>query len=81
LEKIVKIIETERLILRQFTTRDAAFILDLLNQPSFLKHIGDRGVRNIADAEKYILNGPIDSYKRLGFGYQLCVYRRGAFFN
>ena len=38
-------IETKRLTLREITTDDAAFILDLLNDPSFLQFIGDRGVR------------------------------------
>jgi ribosomal-protein-alanine N-acetyltransferase len=64
----MKVIETERLILRRIKVADAAFILDLLNQPSFLRFIGDRGVRSLADAEKYIRLGPLDSYARLGFG-------------
>jgi RimJ/RimL family protein N-acetyltransferase len=40
----------------------------LLNEPSFLQHIGDRGVRTQADASQYILAGPIASYERVGFG-------------
>jgi RimJ/RimL family protein N-acetyltransferase len=67
----MKVFETERLVLRRFTTGDAAFILDLLNQPSFLQNIGDRGVRSLEDAEKYLLKGPMDSYARLGFGLSL----------
>lgn len=63
--------ETDRLALRKLSTADAAFMLDLLNQPAFLRFIGDRGVRTIADAEKYIEQGPIDSYARLGFGLYL----------
>jgi RimJ/RimL family protein N-acetyltransferase len=65
------VIETERLILRRLSVEDASFILELLNQPSFLRFIGDRGVRTINDAEKYILQGPMDSYERLGFGLYL----------
>jgi [ribosomal protein S5]-alanine N-acetyltransferase len=64
----MKVIETERLILRRLSTGDAAFILALLNQPSFLRFIGDRGVRSIDDARKYIRRGPLESYARLGFG-------------
>ncbi len=67
----MNIIETERLTLRKLSTADAGFILDLLNQPSFIRYIGDRGVRTLEDAERYILNGPVASYERYGFGLYL----------
>jgi len=50
---------------------DAPFILKLLNEPSFLRFIGDKKVRTVQDAEQYILNGPVASYNRNGFG--LCL--------
>ena len=65
------LVETERLALRQFTTEDTAFILELLNEPSFLRYIGDKGVRTLDDALGYLLKGPIDSYARNGFGLWL----------
>lgn len=61
-------INTERLALRQFDLSDADFILALLNEPSFIQNIGDRGVQTLDDAEKYLENGPISSYARNGFG-------------
>ena len=61
-------LETERLILREFTVADAEFILKLLNEPSFIQNIGDRGVRSVADAEGYLERGPIASYANNGFG-------------
>ena len=64
----VKVIETQRLVLRQLTTDDAAFLFRLLNEPSFLRYIGDRGVRSLEDARKYILKGPMASYRRYNFG-------------
>ena len=62
------VLETERLIVRRLTIDDAEFVLGLLNEPSFLRFIGDKGVRNIADAVQYIQNGPVASYERFGFG-------------
>jgi len=62
------ILETDRLQLRRLSLEDAAFILRLLNEPSFIQHIGDRGVRTIDDARGYILKGPIASYEKFGFG-------------
>jgi len=65
------VIETERLVLRRLSTDDAEFINELLNQPSFLRYIGDKEVRNNADAVRYIQTGPIASYERFGFGLYL----------
>ena len=65
------VLETERSVLRQLSTADAEFMLDLLNQPSFIRNIGDRGVRTVEEAEQYILKGPVDSYERYGFGLYL----------
>ena len=59
---------TARLRLREFTLDDAAFVLRLLNEPSFIANIADRGVRTIADAERYLADGPMTSYARHGFG-------------
>lgn len=73
----MNIIETERLILRKLSIDDAEFILDLLNQPSFIQFIGDRGVRTLEDAGNYILKGPVSSYERFGFGLYLTLLKDG----
>ncbi len=65
------VLETARLTLRHLSIGDAEFILRLLNEPSFLRDIGDKGVRNLDDARQYILNGPVASYERNGFGLYL----------
>lgn len=65
------VLETERLILRRLTADDAQFVLTLLNEPSFLRYIGDKKVRNLEDAWQYMLTGPIATYERYGFG--LCL--------
>ncbi len=69
------VLETERLTLRRLSLDDAAFILELLNDPSFLRFIGDKGVRNLEDARQYILKGPIESYQQLGFGIYLVALK------
>jgi RimJ/RimL family protein N-acetyltransferase len=75
---MVNVLETDRLILRRFIIDDAEFILELLNEPSFLRFIGDKGVRTLADAREYILQGPVASYERHGFGLYLVAIREGA---
>ena len=66
----MKILDTQRLSLRYLDTRDAPFILELVNQPAFLQYIGDRGVRNLDDAREYIQRAT-DSYAEHGFGLYL----------
>lgn len=67
-------ITTDRLRLRHFTYDDAAFLITLLNDAEFLEFIGDRGVRNEADACQYLDFGPLASYTANGFGLW-CVER------
>jgi [ribosomal protein S5]-alanine N-acetyltransferase len=64
-----KIIETPRLILQEFTTDDAAFMLELLNTKLWIQFIGDRNVRTVEEAEQYLLNGYMKSYQTHGFGF------------
>jgi [ribosomal protein S5]-alanine N-acetyltransferase len=71
------ICETERLIICQLTVDDAPFVFTLLNTPTWIQFIGDRGIRNIDEARNYLLNGPIASYKRLGFGLFLVKLKAG----
>ena len=67
----MKVLETQRLILRQFSDDDAEFILELLNEPSFIQNIGDRKIRSLDGARGYINKGPVASYNRHGFGLYL----------
>jgi [ribosomal protein S5]-alanine N-acetyltransferase len=62
------ILQTERLTVRELAFADAAFILRLLNEPSFIENIGERGVRRLEDAKLYLLQGPLASYSKHGFG-------------
>jgi RimJ/RimL family protein N-acetyltransferase len=71
------IAETERLSINQLTVQDAPFVLTLLNTPTWLRFIGDRGIKNIDEARNYLLNGPIASYKRFGFGLYLVRLKEG----
>jgi RimJ/RimL family protein N-acetyltransferase len=66
------VLETKRLRLRKMTPNDAAFMLRLLNEPSFIQNIADRGVRTLDDARQYIQNGPMQMYMKYGFGLN-CV--------
>jgi len=74
----VFICETPRLVIRRLDAADAPFILRLLNEPSFLENIGDRGVRSVDDALVYLTKGPFASYAQHGFGLFHVALKRGG---
>ena len=71
----MKILETERTMLREITEDDAAFVLDLLNQPSFIRFIGDRNVRDLEQAREYIESRFTENYKRFGYAMWAVVLK------
>lgn len=64
-------LETNRLSIRPFALTDAALIVTLLNEPTFIENIADKGVRTEEDAQAYLRDGPLASYQQHGFG--LCL--------
>lgn len=70
-----RVLETERLTIRKLSVDDAPFVLELLNDPSFIRFIGDRGIRTLEEARDYVQNGAIASYDQLGFGMYLVALR------
>ena len=66
-----QVLDSDRLVLRRLTLDDAAFAFTLVNDPSFIRFIGDKGVRTIEDAQQYLREGPLASYERHGFGLWL----------
>lgn len=67
-EPLTTLITTPRLHLCHLQEDDDDFILSLLNDPDWLRHIGDRGVRDAAGARRYLRDGPMRMYRERGFG-------------
>lgn len=65
------ILKTGRLVLTEFTIKDASFFFELVNDPAWIQFIGDRNVKTIQDAEKYLRNKIIPSYHKNSFGFYL----------
>ena len=70
-------IDTPRLRLRPFTLGDAPFIMELVNDPDWLRYIGDKNVSDLEGARRYLREGPLASYARHGFGL-LAVEEKGG---
>ena len=71
-------LETSRLVIRPFAASDAAFIVELVNDPAWLLYIGDKNIRSLDDAARYIENGPRAMYQRVGFGLCLVALKDGT---
>jgi ribosomal-protein-alanine N-acetyltransferase len=67
----MRVLQTARLTVRRFERTDAPFILELLNEPSWVQYIGDKNIRTLGDAERYIHDVLLAMYARLGFGLYL----------
>jgi RimJ/RimL family protein N-acetyltransferase len=68
------VVETERLRLRTIDAEDAAFYYQLVNDPTWLAHIGDKGIRTIDQARTAIIDGPMAM--QLHYGHSLYVMER-----
>jgi RimJ/RimL family protein N-acetyltransferase len=71
----VTILETERLVLRELVPDDAAFMLELLNDPAYILNIADRGVRDLEGARRYLEERWRASYAEHGFGLWVVEHR------
>jgi RimJ/RimL family protein N-acetyltransferase len=72
------IVETPRLRIRELTIDDAEFVFRLVNEPSFLANIGDKGVRNLEDAKQFILKSPWTCQEKQGHGQFLVELKEGG---
>lgn len=68
-------LHTNRLNIREFHLSDAAFILELVNDPSFIEYIGNKGIRNIQDAQNHIQDNFLSSYAKFGYGAYLVLLK------
>jgi RimJ/RimL family protein N-acetyltransferase len=62
------VLRTVRLVLREFTAADAAFVVALVNDPDWLRFIGERNVRTDDDARQFIAEQLVAKYRSQGFG-------------
>ena len=71
------VLETDRLTLYHLSTDDASFIIKLVNSSTWLRFIGDRGIKTAKQAYRYLVDGPLASYERFGFGLYLIKLKKG----
>ena len=62
------VLETERLRLRRISLDDAGFMLEIWNDPAFVRNVGDRGVRTVEQAQQALKSGALKLYADHGYG-------------
>jgi RimJ/RimL family protein N-acetyltransferase len=71
------ILKTKRLILRELCQEDDAFMFRLMNGPSWIKFVGDRGIASVGHARTYLNDKLIPAYRDSGFGFYLVESKVG----
>ena len=71
------LLETDRLHINLLTLDDAGLILELLNEPEYIRHIADKGVRDLDGARAYLRDGPLLSYTKHGYGLYRIALKQG----
>ncbi len=61
-------LESDRLTLHEMTLGDAGLMLAIWNDPAFVRHVGDRGIRTNEAAEEAMRQGILRLYEDYGYG-------------
>lgn len=72
------ILQTERLRLREFNIDDAELMLEILNEPAFIRFVADRHVRTTREAAAYLQEKLLPSYAQHGFGFYVVELKKNG---
>ena len=61
-------LKTRRLTMRWLTLADANLMLAVWNDPAFIRHVGDRGIRTVEQAHTTLMQGAFKLYENYGYG-------------
>ncbi|NBN80167.1 GNAT family N-acetyltransferase [Microvirga tunisiensis] len=66
-----------QLAFRMILPADAAFLLTLMTDPAYCRYIGDRGLKTVEDARRYIREHIATHHTRHGFGLWMASTHAG----
>ena len=70
------ILETDRLVLREYVEEDAEAFFKLNTDPKVLRFVPDKPLLNVEQARQILLDHPIADYRKYGFGRGACILKR-----
>jgi RimJ/RimL family protein N-acetyltransferase len=69
------ILETDRLLLREFVEDDAESFFKLNTYPEVVRFVPDKPLLNVEQARQTLIDHPIADYRRYGFGRGACILK------
>ncbi len=69
------ILETHRLLLREYVEADAEAFFRLNTDPGVLRLTGDAPLRSVEHARQILRDYPIADYQKYGFGRWACIHK------
>ncbi len=69
------ILETDRLLLREYVEEDAAAFFKLNTDPQVLRFVPDKALLNVEQARQILIDHPIADYRKHGFGRGACILK------
>ena len=69
------ILETDRLLLREYVGEDAEAFFKLNTDPEVLRFVPDKQLTNVEQARQILIDHPIADYEKYGFGRGACILK------
>src|SRR5437879_12360805 len=69
------ILETDRLLLREYVEDDAEAFFKLNSDPEVLRFVPDKALLNVEEARQILIDHPIADYRKYGFGRGACILK------
>src|ERR1700736_1574989 len=75
LKNMKVILETDRLLLREYVEEDAGAFFKLNSDPGVLRFVPDKALLNVEQARQILIDHPIADYRKYGFGRGACILK------
>ena len=69
------ILETDRLLLREYVEEDAEAFFKLNTDPEVLRFVPDKQLLSVEQARQILIDHPIADYRKYGFGRGACILK------
>ena len=69
------ILETDRLLLREYVEEDAEAFFKLNTDPEVLRFVPDKALQSVEQAQQILIDHPIADYRKHGFGRGACILK------
>ena len=69
------ILETDRLLVREYVEEDAEAFFKLNTDPEVLRFVPDKALQSVEQARQILIHHPIADYSKHGFGRGACILK------